>query len=229
MFRGVCADPGGGPDYGGSPDPALLASLGIRRVRIISRPGLEWYVDACWEHNIVVRAVVEDGFYCPADEHMILNEPNLRGLPARDFAEQLKIHRSERDANYPGRVLIAGGLADNPAAGLDAADYLAQVKRYGGLNGLQGVAIHYPASASRMVAFKNSAIGLPIHVDEWNPDGDPRQVSDYLAYVLRPYARTADLFCVQDGMRDPGWSFDMGLFTTDWKPKPLLRHLLSLT
>jgi hypothetical protein len=223
MYRGVCCDPGWGPGGFGSPDPALLATLGIRRVRIISRRGLEWYTNACWANNIYVRAVVVDGYYCQADEYVVLNEPNLNDVSAEQFAEELQIHRREGS----DRVLIAGSIADAPAAGIDGVDYLRRVQAAGGLSGYQGVSIHYPASAARMAAFKKYASGLPVHIGEYNPE--PADLSDYLAKVVMPNARTADYFCVNDGMADPSWTKQMGLFNRDWTPKPVLRHWLSLT
>lgn len=222
MFRGVCADPGWGPGGVGSPDPAMLASLGIRRLRIISRPGLAWYVDACWQQNIYVRAVVVDGFYCMADEFFVLNEPNLQGKSAWQFAQELQIHRNQ----YPDLTLIAGALGDDLSHGIDAAAYMTAVRRAGGLVGYQGVAMNYPVSAARIGAVKYAAGGLPVHVPEYyRPQ---RELAAYLSSVIYPAAATADWFCINDGMRDPGWTQDMGLFYDDWSAKPLLRQWLSL-
>lgn len=221
MLRGVCCDPGWGPGGAGSPDPWRLASMGIRRVRIISKPGLDWFIDACWTNNVYVRAVVVDGYYCRADEYVVGNEPNLNDISAQQFAEELQIHRND----HPERVLIAGGIGDALAAGIDGAAYLRDVAAHGGLRGYQGVSIHYPASAARMTAFKRYAQGSPVHIGEYNPD----DLSDYLANVVRPHARTADYFCISDGMQDEGWTKAMGLYTKEWEPKPVFRHWLSLT
>jgi hypothetical protein len=202
----------------------MLASLGIRRVRAISKPGIEWYVEQCWQHNILVRAVVVDGFYCQADEYLVMNEPNLNNVSAADFAKELQIHRQ----TYPDLTLISGGLGDATEIGIDAADYLKQVKAAGGLNGYNGVAIHYPKTAARMAAFKKAAGSLPIHVDEWNVP--PQELPGYITNVLMPYAQTADFFCANAGMQDASWAHNMGLFNTDWMPADAtLRYLLSMT
>ena len=202
----------------------MLAELGIRRVRIVSRPNVEWYVERCWSNNILVRAVVVDGYYCPADEYVVLNEANLEQPPMtpQRFAEELQLHRRQ----YPNFVLIAGALGDNLADGIDAADYLNQVRLAGGLTGYDGVAIHYPRTAARMAAFKKAAANRAIHVTEYFKQ--PRELSDYMAQVIYPHARTADLFCINSGMRDGSWTEDMGLFNVDWSPRPLLRQWLSL-
>lgn len=221
-FRGVCVDPGWGPGGLGSPDPALLARLGIFRVRLISRKNIEWYVDQCWAQGILVRAVVTDGYYCPADEYFVLNEPNLNYVSAQSFAEQLQIHRH----TYPDKVLIAGAVGDAPAIGIDGAAYMNQVINYGGLVGYQGVAIHYPGSAARMAAFKKTVASRPIHVSEYNVESD--KLPDYLTKVLGPYATTADWFCVNNGMWDPSWTRDMGLFNSDGSTTTVLRHWLGL-
>lgn len=221
MFRGVCCDPGWGPNSIGALAPFRFAEMGIRRVRIISKPGLDWFIDGCWAHNIYVRAVVVDGYYCRADEYVVGNEPNINDKSPEDFAAELQIHRND----HPERILIAGGISD-AMPDIDGADYLRRVAAAGGLRGYQGVSIHYPASAARMTAFKRYSYGLPVHVGEYNPDDD---LGGYLANVIRPHARTADYFCINDGMQDSGWPKMMGLYTADWKPKPVLRYWLSLT
>jgi hypothetical protein len=224
-FRGVCVDPGWGPIGSvGSPDPVTLARLGVYRVRLISKPGIEWYIERCWENGILVRAVVTTGYYCPADEYLVLNEPNLNGISAVNFAAQLQTHRD----TYPDHTLISGGLGDAPSIGIDAAAYIRDVQDAGGLTGYNGVAIHYPASSTRIAAFRRvvSSI-LPIHVDEYNVPA--QKLPNYIDKVLAPYAQTADWFCVNDGMRDPGWQQDFGLYNPDWSSKPELRYWLSLT
>lgn len=200
----------------------MLASLSIRRVRIISRPGLEWYVDACWASNILVRAIVVDGYYCPADEYLVLNEPNLNGMSAQRFASELQIHRNQ----YPDLTLIAGPLGDDLSHSIDAASYMTAVRRAGGLAGYQGVSVNYPPSAARIGAVKIAAGGLPVHVPEYFRPA--RELGPYLRDVIYPAAATADLFCVNSGMRDPSWTQEMGLFHDDWSARPILRQWLSL-
>lgn len=223
-YRGVCVDAGWGPNGPGSPDPQMLVKLGVFRVRLISKPGIDWYVEQCWDVNILVRAVVVDGYYCQADEYFVLNEPNLNAISAVDFAAQLQIHRKQ----YPDLTLIAGGLGDATEVGVDAADYLNQVKAAGGLNGYSGVAIHYPKTAARMAAFKKAAGILPIHVDEYNVPSN--ELQGYLSKVIMPYAQTADFFCISSGMVDNSWTHNMGLFNTDWSASgATVRYWLSLT
>jgi hypothetical protein len=78
-----------------------------------------------------------------------------------------------------------------------------------------------------MAAFKKAAGTRPIHVPEYNVE--PEKLPDYLAKVLQPYAQTADWFCVNNGMRDPSWTRDMGLLNADGSTTKVLRYWLSLT
>lgn len=148
-------------------EPYELRALGFSGVRIVSRPGLENVVVDCQAASLYVLAVVSkesQGYLLPgADCYQIGNEPDIGGTldyfpnPA-DFAGELQIYRG----TYPKVAMITGGLA--------AADpvYLRKVRDAGGLNGFQGVGLHYPATVTTITAFQKYASGLPICVTEWN-------------------------------------------------------------
>lgn len=226
-FAGVCCDPGWGPGGAGTPDPAVLAASGVRRVRIPSRKNLDEWVTSCWSHHIWVRAVVlpdSNGYLCPADEYVIWNEPNLNGMSPQDFTNVLK--QFAFYATEQGLRLIAGALGDNLSGGIDAAAYIREVRSLGGLDGYSGVALHYPSNAGRVNAVRAAAGGLPVHVTEFNPEV-PGGMMNYVASVLAPYAVDADFFCWSDGMRDAGWTFDMGLIDDNGVAKPMWRALLA--
>jgi hypothetical protein len=79
-----------------------------------------------------------------------------------------------------------------------------------------------------MAAFKKAAGSLPIHVDEWNVPA--QELQSYVTKVLMPYATTADYFCANAGMADPGWDHNYGLFNPDWSAvDSTVRYWLSLT
>jgi len=147
-----------------SPRPAGMPTV-FGGVRLVSRRGIEDYVQELQANSLYVLAVVNEesgGYLVPgADLYQIGNEPDIDGtrdsMSAHDYAGYAQLYRE----TYPDLPMILAGLASgNPL-------YLREVQANGGLKGFSGVAFHYPKDGALIERFSKYAGGLPKYVTEF--------------------------------------------------------------
>lgn len=152
-------------------DPARMPSI-FGGVRLVSRHGVEDYVQDCQNFGLYVLAVVtaqSEGYLVPgADCYQIGNEPDIDGtadsMGPREFAQHLALYRD----TYPTLPMITGGLANGDPG------WLYNLQRFDGVRGYNGVAIHYPSSVTKMKDYL-TAMGRtkkPLWITEWNRPAD---------------------------------------------------------
>ena len=183
----------------GAPAPQTLFGLGVRWVRLVSRRGVEPYVQSCQQAGLMVLAVVTEesgGYLCPADCYQIGNEPDVDGtldsMAPDTYVDYWHLYRG----TYRDVLMIGAGL------GAGQPDYWAAVQQAGGLSGAAGFGAHpYAKTATEarhlLQAYKGITPELPLWVDEWN-----RPVGEIPAFVamLRQQAVMHAWFCWSDGM-----------------------------
>ena len=172
-------------------EPGILKDAGFGGVRLVSRQGVEQFVESCHVRNLFVLACVTQqsrGYLVPgADCYQIGNEPDIAGtldsMPAQAFADHLQLYRN----TYPDLMMVTGGLARG------VATFLRDVRDAGGLAGYSGVGLHYPAMAATFSAFTRYASGLPFVVSEWWTPAD--KVLAYRLMLRQQNVLLAGWFC----------------------------------
>jgi hypothetical protein len=150
--------------------PADLMRLGIRWVRLVSRPGVEQYINWMQEAGIMVLAVVNEqsgGYLCPADVYQIGNEPDVLGtkdsMSPVGYRSYFRLYRE----TYPDLTMIGAGL------GSGQTNYWALVEQGGGLPGASGFAVHpyakkAPQARLLLNQYRTFSPNLPLWCTEIN-------------------------------------------------------------
>jgi hypothetical protein len=168
-MTGVNVDP---ENLGGAPGPADLKKAGFTWVRLVSRPGVESYVEWMQASGLMVLAVVakesEGHVFGGPDAWQFGNEPDSSGpaswtMTSTEYRDQFNYYQD----TYPQLVWISAGLASGQTA------YWQHVKDLGGLNGASGFAVHpYNKTASQastlLKAYQKITPTLPLWVTEFN-------------------------------------------------------------
>jgi hypothetical protein len=175
-----------------APDPQDVRAAGFGGVRLVGRPGLEDYVEACHQADLFVLSVITEQsgghLLANADLQQILNEPDVEGTadsrtPA-GYREYWRLYR-ETFSDVP---MIAAGL------GSGQPGYWRAV---GALPGCSGFAVHpYGKSVEQartlLRAYKSITPTLPLIVSEWNR---PAAEVVPFAVMLRQEAVMSAWFC----------------------------------
>jgi len=153
-----------------APLPADLMRLGDRWVRLVSRPGVEQYVNWMQVAGIMVVAVVNEqsgGYLCPADVYQIGNEPDVPGtddsMSPAGYRSYFRLYRE----TYPDLTMIGAGL------GSGQTSYWNTVIQGGGLPGASGFAVHPYAKTAQQARsllnqYRTLSPSLPLWCTEIN-------------------------------------------------------------
>jgi hypothetical protein len=211
----------------GAPEPGALKAIGFNWVRLVSRPGVEPYIQKCQAADIKVLAVIagdsmQDGKLFkldpPPDVYQVGNEPDGDGVSSwkmdQDAYTQLwNTYAAELDAP----VIAAGLCSGDPTGWLgDLVSNLQPPPR--------ALAVHpYGATADDASALFDAfaQFSLPLWLTEWNllprDWSDQETETDLTAVweVFNSRAEAAFWFCWSDGMVS-----GLGLLDAQGEPKP---------
>jgi hypothetical protein len=212
-MKGINVDPA---NPVGDPAPQHLARLGARWVRLVSRPGVETYVESAVAAGVLVLAVVareSAGYLVPgATVYQIGNEPDLSSESSWTMTSSTYIHEWTTYRNaHPELTMIAAGLASGQVS------WWQEVAPH--LQGCAACAVHpyaqTVASGARLLrAYRAVRPELGLWVTEWWQS--PLQMLPF-ARMLQVEADAAMWFCWSSGMVS-----NMGLVDAQGKPTPAL-------
>jgi hypothetical protein len=211
--KGINVDPA---NPAGNPDPAHLARLGARWVRLVSKPGIESYVEAAEQAGVLVLAVVareSAGYLVPgATVYQIGNEPDLTSHSSWTMTPAAYIHEWTTYRNtYPDFTMIAAGLASGQVA------WWQEVAPH--LEGCAACAVHpyaqtVASGAQLLRAYRAVRPELGLWATEW---WQPSARLIPFARMLQAETDAAIWFCWSSGMVD-----GFGLVDAQGKPTPAL-------
>ena len=208
----------------GRPSPSVLKEMGFSWVRMVARPGAEWYASQCIQSGLnIILLLARESFnsipipeqvasyarYFPATIWQIGNEMDQQGesswsMTQDDYRGLVYSCVNSIHSVNPDAKIISGGLASGNPSWWTLDDLP-----------IDGIAVHpYAKSAqeaSVLLDQYRQVSSKPIYVTEWYRP--PSEIQDFLEML--DGVELSCYFCYSDAM-----VMGFGLLDTNGNPKP---------